>query len=358
MYPHWQSIVRPLLIARDSRSLVEIGAEEGKNTRNLLDYCRERGATLRAIEPAPEFDVEAWTREHAGRFEVHRGPSLDVLPTLEPFDTILIDGDHNWFTVFHELKLIGRRSAELPQPFPLVVLHDIGWPYARRDLYYAPDRIPEAYRHSYARKGMRPGSAALLERGGLNAQLCNALQENTPRNGVLTAVEDFLRESDQAFRFLKLPGYAGLGILCPAQLEEQSVDLAEFLKTWDLPPAVQQFYEQLDQNRSQLRINLMERRPSEEPAMSQSGRGEQGAAERRPALALVGAEATKVGAPKGRQRPSANGPDRLERRRPASGGGGEGGPEEPLGSSAPAADPRAFPGPNVAIRSTTTMGSW
>ena len=28
------------------------------------------------------------------------------------------------------------------RPLPLLVLHDVGWPYGRRDLYYDPDDIP------------------------------------------------------------------------------------------------------------------------------------------------------------------------------------------------------------------------
>src|SRR3954447_22882881 len=126
MHPFWQSVIKPLLMARGSKILVEIGAEEGRNTRNLLEYCREQGAMLHAIDPGPKFDVAAWTKAFEGRLVVRQGLSLDVLPTLGPFDTILIDGDHNWYTVFQELKLIEQRSACLSQTFPLVILHDIG----------------------------------------------------------------------------------------------------------------------------------------------------------------------------------------------------------------------------------------
>ncbi len=261
MYPYWNPIIKPLLIARGARSLVEIGAERGRNTRNLLEYCTEHGAKLQVIEPAPKFDLDSWLKVHEGHFTLDRRRSLEALRSLEPFDTILIDGDHNWYTVYHELKLVEQRSRELSQPMPLVLLHDVGWPYGRRDLYYFPEQIPAAHRHPYARQGMRPDTPELLEQGGLTAGRCNARQENTPRNGVLTAVEDYLRESEQPLKFLKIPGYAGLGILCPAVLEAQVPEVARFMKTWDLPLEVQRFYEQLERSHNLSLIHQMHRTP-------------------------------------------------------------------------------------------------
>ena len=53
----------------------------------------------------------------------------------------------------------------------------------------------------------------LLESGGLNATLDNALTEGGPHNGVLTGLEDYLRESKLNFLFINLPLYFGLGVL-------------------------------------------------------------------------------------------------------------------------------------------------
>ena len=188
---------------------------------------------------------------------------------------------------------------------------------------------------------MRPGSAALLERGGLNAQFCNALAEATPRNGVLTAVEDYLRESGEALRFLKVPGYAGLGILCPAPLEAENGELAAFLKAWDLPPAVRQFYEQLDLLRSLLLTNVMEVRQAGGPPVADGkevgDRSEKG----RPAPAVVGLEGAEAGAARRRPRGAGAGPSLPERRPPTSG---------PIGAEAPAEPWPGPPGPGVAIR--------
>ncbi len=67
--------------------------------------------------------------------------SLEQLPLLEEIDAVILDGDHNWYTVYNELKLLSRQVDD-GRPYPLVLVHDIGWPYGRRDLYYDPDVDP------------------------------------------------------------------------------------------------------------------------------------------------------------------------------------------------------------------------
>ena len=80
-------------------------------------------------------------------------------------DAALIDGDHNWYTVYHELRLLHEVARAAGEPLPLLILHDVGWPYGRRDLYYGPEQIPEEFRQPYAQQGMLKGSSELLEAG-------------------------------------------------------------------------------------------------------------------------------------------------------------------------------------------------
>ena len=54
---------------------------------------------------------------------------------------VVIDGDHNYYTVSEELRLIGERAAGAE--LPLLLFHDVCWPHARRDDYFAPELIPE-----------------------------------------------------------------------------------------------------------------------------------------------------------------------------------------------------------------------
>jgi glycosyltransferase involved in cell wall biosynthesis len=208
--------IEPLLSISGARSIVEIGSGNGSVTRHLLRYCRERGGTIHAIDLCPPADLHEWEKAYGGIFTFHRGRSLDLLPTIERYDAVLIDGDHNWYTVYHELRLL-KEHAKGKSVFPLTFLHDVSWPYGRRDVYVDPETIPGLYRHPYAQEGMFPDSSRLQSSGGLNAHLQNARTEGGAQNGVLTAIEDFLREADD-IQFLMIPGLHGLGILIPKEL--------------------------------------------------------------------------------------------------------------------------------------------
>ena len=233
MYRFWEPIVEPLLADIQPKVIVEIGSDDGHNTRNLLEFCRRSGSILHVIDPLPKYEVSDWQAQYPQTLVMHLKPSLDVLESIESPDAVLIDGDHNWHTVFNELKVLEQTSSEA---FPMVLFHDVGWPYARRDLYYEPDRIPAPHRNKYRKQGMRPGSKDLDPSGGLNSHLFNAVSEGGPRNGVLTAVEDFIAESEIAFEFLIVPGINSLGILYPSELATRHPSAALFLADLKSPP--------------------------------------------------------------------------------------------------------------------------
>jgi hypothetical protein len=100
------------------------------------------------------------------------------------------------------------------RPGPLVVLHDVAWPCGRRDAYYAPDRIPADARHEHAFwAALRPGDEGAVESGfSGGGEMAFALREGGERNGVLTAVEDFMAERT-GLRFVRLPAVFGVGFL-------------------------------------------------------------------------------------------------------------------------------------------------
>ncbi|MBV8157588.1 MAG: hypothetical protein JO278_08025, partial [Dyella sp.] len=141
--------------------------------------------------------------------------SVAAIPQLDTPDVALIDGDHNWATVYSELTLLHARAEQQQLPPPIVLAHDVAWPYARRDMYYNPDDLEASQKHAYAYRGMLPGVNELVEYG-MNGVLANALHEGGPRNGVLTAYEDYIASSGVDYTFRKLPFFNGLGILIPA----------------------------------------------------------------------------------------------------------------------------------------------
>ena len=190
---------------------MEIGSLRGDTTRQIVDRLGP-GTELHVIDPVPVFDPADLGLD--GRCTVHADLSLNVLPDLPAMDVALIDGDHNWFTVYHELRLLADAARRDGAPLPVLILHDVGWPYGRRDLYYAPERIPEEHRQPHAQRGLRPGRPG-VDRGdgGLNATMHNALVEGGERNGVMTALDDFMAECDRPLRRLTTPVYFGLAIV-------------------------------------------------------------------------------------------------------------------------------------------------
>ena len=217
MYRFWESIIQPIFEIATPKSIVEIGALKGNCTIKLLSYCKEHNARLDCIDPHPLFDDTLWKKEFGDQFMMHKDISLNVLPTLKGYDAVLIDGDHNWYTVSQELLHI-ERSAQSTGTFPMVFFHDVGWPYGRRDLYCEPDRIPDAHKQAYRKGGMLPHIDALCAEHGMNSNLCNALHENTKNNGVKTAIEDFVTKTKQDLRFISIEGLNGIGILIPEKL--------------------------------------------------------------------------------------------------------------------------------------------
>lgn len=214
MLPHWDTVIEPLLTALDRGPIIEIGAATGETTSKLIELACRRDLVLHTIDPAPHFNSAELEQRFGRNFHFHKGRSHDVLGDIELPAAVIIDGDHNWYTVHGELTLLDRLATEQNGPFPLVMLHDVEWPYARRDMYYEPEAIPEQWRKPWAKRGFVRGDRGLAENGeGMNAQYANALEEGGPRNGVLTAVEDFVAERPEPLELRIVHGACGIGVL-------------------------------------------------------------------------------------------------------------------------------------------------
>lgn len=236
----WDPILRNIVEAAQAHRLVEIGVATGLLTAKLLDYCGASDAVLYAIDPQPQVDIAEWRERHGRRLVFHQARSLDILGDVHDADVVLIDGDHNWFTVYHELKLIEETALNDDAVPPLIALHDVDWPYGRRDLYYDPESIPEAHRHPYRKLGLVPGEDEPVA-DGINWDLHNAIIENSPHNGVRTAIEDFAGQSQLGWQLSFVPGFHGLGIAVTAERLASneslrtavgSVQTAQFLDAW------------------------------------------------------------------------------------------------------------------------------
>jgi hypothetical protein len=213
-------LILDMLDRAGARTVVEIGAEHGGMSQPLADYCARRGGQLIAIDPAPAPEFVAWaqTQDHVRHLAA---PSLAVIGELAGVDAWLIDGDHNYYTVLHELMAADALAQRDGRPL-LAVLHDVGWPCARRDMYYAPERIPPEFRQPFSHDvGVTPQDpGSQIDRGFRGAgQFAWALHSGGARNGVLTAVEDFCHAVEGDARqllYAHVPAVFGLGVLFDA----------------------------------------------------------------------------------------------------------------------------------------------
>jgi cephalosporin hydroxylase len=250
MYPFWEKAVWPLIQAAGARRIVEIGALRGETTALMLETLGD-DTELHVIDPVPEFDPSEHERRFPGRYIFHRKLSRDVLGSLGAVDVALVDGDHNWYTVDLELRMLAEGARRENAPLPILILHDVLWPYGRRDLYYDPTNIPEEFRQPYEQRGIRMGVSELLSHGGVNPEHYNAVTEGGPRNGVMTALDDFLAAFDRPVRTVILPVYFGLAIVVEQARIDRHPEIGRVLDRLESAPGKDELLELAEDTRLQ-----------------------------------------------------------------------------------------------------------
>lgn len=234
-------LLLPCLDTAAPQSVVELGAYAGDVTRLLLRWAAGTGARVWSVDPEPQAALVQLAEEHA-ELELVRATSHDALATLPAADAVIVDGDHNYYTVSEELRLIAERARAEGAPLPLMLCHDVCWPHARRDSYYAPQLIPAQERQPTADGGfVFPGDEG-LHAGGLPYP-CPAVREGGPRNGVLTAIEDFVADHDELALAI-VPAFFGLGVVWRRDAPWAG-ELGQLLAPWDRHPVL----ERLEGNR-------------------------------------------------------------------------------------------------------------
>ena len=240
------------LEAVGARSVVEVGSEHGGFTAQLVEWAGRTGATTASVEPFPADPIRELA-ETTPHFRLVEGRSPEALRELGPGDAYVLDGDHVYAVVLAELRTIAELAGP-DRPHPLVFLHDVGWPCGRRDQYYAPDSLPASDVHPHTwDSGVVPGNPGVVE-GGFRGEgaFALALHEGGPRNGVLTAVEDYLAESDVDLAYAHVPSVFGLGVVYPR--DAVGADrLAELLAPLDRSPLLGR----LEENRLALLLRVI-----------------------------------------------------------------------------------------------------
>jgi methyltransferase family protein len=265
---HSAELMLPCLDAAGARSVVEVGAYAGDLTRVLVAWAERSGARVGAVDPAPQPGLEQLASENP-KLELIRETSLEALPRIPMPDAVVIDGDHNWYTVREELRLIAERApgAELP----LLMFHDVSWPHGRRDDYFDASQIPEEARHPVAgdKGGIFPGEPGVRPGGGLPYPR-SAEHEGGPRNGVLTAIEDFVAD-EEGLRLAVVPSFFGFGAVWHRDAPWAG-EVEAIVSPWDCHPLL----ERLEANRvhhlalghtRQIRLWELEQRQARQEAL-------------------------------------------------------------------------------------------
>ena len=217
-------LIARLLKTAGARTILEVGADFGAHTDRLQEYCREVGGYLTIIDIGPILasleDVLDQTIT-----TLHVRNSLDAIPELATSDAALLDGDHNYWTVIQELELLGERARADQRPLPLILVHDVWWPYGRRDMYYDASRVPDDHVLPSDKRGIAPGVSEKQPEGhGFNEGYLCAIEEGGPRNGVLTAVEDFVAK-DEDRSLTVIPAMHGLAVVTTSATPESVLEL-------------------------------------------------------------------------------------------------------------------------------------
>ncbi len=246
---NFRELILSALEVAGARRIVEIGAEYGSFTQDLCAYAHRMQGQLITVDPEPkaaavEFADNMRAKTH---FRFIKATSLEVLPQLENVDAYIVDGDHNYYTVKRELELISQMLGE--RPF-LVFEHDVGWPLGRRDAYYAPDRIPQEYLHPHTLEGVTLDNRGTIPSG---FRMCPvAKHEGGPRNGVLTAIDDFLADHPDLHLDI-VPAVFGLGVIY-SMSSPWSQKISRLLSPFSKNPLL----ERLERNRLRLYLRVLE----------------------------------------------------------------------------------------------------
>jgi hypothetical protein len=249
----WTNTIKPLVETLAPARILQIGAKRGVNTQNLAECCRERGTRLDVLDPAPSPDLHKILALYPLEITFHQVKSASAMPGLQCAQLVLLDGEPNWFSVYNELQHLYLHAAKAGEAPPIVLLHCVAWPYGRRDMYINPRWEDEAEQQPYAYKGILPDRSELTD-AGLYGQFANATHEGGPKNGVLTAVEDFRSSLEISTSLYVLPWFEGLAFLVPET--RMTPALQTLIDGFFAPQSLMESCKLLEKERLSLQVEL------------------------------------------------------------------------------------------------------
>ncbi|WP_405269120.1 hypothetical protein [Methanobrevibacter sp.] len=172
----------------------------------IISGLKDENLVNEVLNYDAEFTAIDINKTHAVIDTINGNP-LEILPSQENYEAIFINDDPNWYTLYNELNIIKNTNKE----FPLVFICNNRFPHKRRDSYSDPDIIPQ----EYLQKNVKELPICYNNKKIVIADdYYHACNEDTPKNGVLTAIEDFIAENPH-IGILDMNFIEEITILCP-----------------------------------------------------------------------------------------------------------------------------------------------
>ncbi len=235
----WTALIGPVAQGLHPQNILLIDPRSEALVQRFLQYSQRNQATLNVTYPPPAL-VPRWQKAYDDCLVVYPQEHWRSPFFFNDSDLVVLGHDPNWFKVLRDLEFLSLWANQWSQSFPVVLIHGVGWPYGRRDRYEAPASIPQHSLLPNRKGGVFPGVAGLLDSGGLFQNGFHARQEGGSRNGVLTAVEDFIAHGDHPpLSFFMIPSHHGLGMLYPTTLTQRCPEMQAVLRR--IRPNAKQF---------------------------------------------------------------------------------------------------------------------
>lgn len=214
MFNFFDLKIIPIFLSRFKvEKVVVIGLSNVNIIEEVISFCIENDSLLYAIDS--EIDIEDFfvinnkNKHSYENIKYFKDNAFNVLPNLRNIDAIFINDDPNWYTVYSELNLIKKTNSN----FPLVFICNNKYPHKRRDSYSNLDNIPNEYKNECCNKLIiEYVDDNEMKYTEIEDGFCHAIHNNTPKNGVLTAIEDFLNEN-LSLKILDINSLEGLSLI-------------------------------------------------------------------------------------------------------------------------------------------------
>jgi hypothetical protein len=250
---NFKDILQPLILHPSIQSICEIGVENCNLTTWLAKLSNYKTLFYHGVDP----NIDSIPPFH-GKSKLFKEASLSYLKHDEAdHDIFLIDGDHNYYTVYHELLAI---FSEKKTKQSICLLHDILPPCGNRDFYYNPSNIPKKFLHPHSFTRALNSNCEVANYGFESCgAFAFALESANPKNGVAEAINDFLIDHKENYDlyYISIPLFYGLGILYSKNRVNTSVQaLLSKEKIYQLA-ANENLFRHIENNRIKLFFELI-----------------------------------------------------------------------------------------------------